>query len=99
MHAALFAAPSEWDTTEAAALPAFARYARQVGADPPAFQACLSSHRYAASVADDMAQGAHLGVTATPSFIVNGKLLTGAHPFSVFQNAFDRELKAIAGGK
>ncbi len=99
MHTALFAAPSEWDTTETVALPVFALYAKQIGADPAAFKTCMSSRRYQASVEANMAQGEHLGVTGTPSFIINGKLLTGAHPYSVFKTAFDRELKAVAGGR
>ena len=99
MHAALFAAPSEWDTTVTAASAAFAGYASQIGLDPAAFGACMADRRYQASVAANLAQGRHLGLTGTPSFIVDGKLLAGEYPFSVFQTAFDHELEAIAGGR
>jgi protein-disulfide isomerase len=99
MHAALFAAPSEWDTTAATAASAFAGYARQIGLDPAAFGACMAERRYQASVAANVAQGRHLGLTGTPSFIIDGKLLAGEYPFSVFQTAFDHELEMIAGSR
>jgi protein-disulfide isomerase len=99
MHAALFAAPSEWDTTAAAAAPAFAGYARQIGLNPAAFDVCMADRRYQATVTANMAQAQHLGLTGTPSFIINGKLLAGEYPYAVFQTAFDRELKEIAGGR
>lgn len=94
MHAALFAAPSEWDTTENAALTAFGRYAKAIKLKESDFSACLRGHRYQPMVEAAQAQGLRLGVTGTPTFIINGKLLTGAHPFSVFKNAINRELKS-----
>ena len=99
MHTALFAAPSEWDTTAAAASAAFAGYARQIGLNPAGFGACMTERRYAARVTANLAQGRHLGLTGTPSFIVDGKLLAGEYPFSVYQTAFDHELETIAGDR
>ena len=93
MHRALFAAPSEWDTTEQAARSAFERYAREIALDTGAFGACMAEGRYRANVEANFAEGRRLGIGGTPAFIINGKLLTGAQPASVFKRAFDRELK------
>jgi protein-disulfide isomerase len=34
-----------------------------------------------------------MGVTGTPAFIINGKILAGAQPTEVFRRVLDRELK------
>ena len=39
-----------------------------------------------------MADGATVGIQGTPGFIINGKLVSGAQPFSVFQQIIDAEL-------
>ncbi len=39
-----------------------------------------------------MAEGSSVGVTGTPSFVVNGRLLVGAQPFEAFKNVIDDEL-------
>ena len=93
MHSALFASPSEWDTTEQAARSSFDRYAGEIGLDPGAFGACMAEGRYRANVEANFAEGRRLGIGGTPVFIINGKLLTGAQPTDVFKRAFDRELK------
>ncbi|MEK6830836.1 MAG: DsbA family protein, partial [Nanoarchaeota archaeon] len=36
--------------------------------------------------------GQNYGVQGTPAFFVNGKLISGAQPFSAFQQAIDAEL-------
>lgn len=96
MHDALFAAPSEWDTTEAAARPAFERYASAVGVAAAPFGACMDQLRYLANVDSNFAEGRYLGITGTLAFVINGKLLAGAHPYAVFKRAFDEELEALA---
>ena len=95
MHRALFAAPSEWDTTEQAARAAFEHYANEIELDAQLFGGCMAEGRYRANIEGNWAEGRHLGVAGTPVFIINGKLLAGAHPLHVFKRAFDRELKAL----
>jgi len=67
-------------------------YAQQLGLDTDAFNECLDSGQYASEVQNDLAQGQSYGVTATPTFFVNGRLLRGAQPFSAFRVAIEREL-------
>lgn len=93
MHWALFAEPSQWDTTASAASASFERYAQAIGLDSTAFARCMSAERYRANVDENQREGIYLGVTGTPTFIINGKLLAGAYDFSVFKRAIETELK------
>ncbi len=68
------------------------RYAQNVGLDTARFDSCVDSGKHAAEVANDLQEGTVAGVTGTPAFLVNGKLITGAQPFSVFQTAIDAAL-------
>jgi predicted DsbA family dithiol-disulfide isomerase len=68
------------------------QYAKDLGANAAEFDSCLDSGKYASVVQEDAAYGASLGVTGTPAFFINGKLLTGAQPYSVFEDFIEAEL-------
>jgi len=53
---------------------------------------CLDSGKMASEVAKDMRDGQAAGVTGTPGFLINGKLVSGAQPYSVFQQTIEAEL-------
>lgn len=67
-------------------------HAAKVGLDVARFTACVDSHKYAAAVEQDIKEGNEVGVSATPTFFVNGRLLSGAQPFDVFKRVIDEEL-------
>ncbi len=67
-------------------------YAQQLGLDTGAFDDCLDSGRFGSEVEQDLTDGEDYGVTATPTFFVNGRLVRGAQPFSVFQALIEEEL-------
>jgi protein-disulfide isomerase len=50
----------------------FKRIAKEVGLKEKKFDACLASHKYAADVQADIADGTRYGVQGTPSFFVDG---------------------------
>lgn len=56
------------------------------------FEQCLGSHKYAAHINADMAQGTRMGMTGTPAFNINGVVLTGAQPLAEFERLIDQEL-------
>jgi protein-disulfide isomerase len=58
------------------------------------FRACLDSHKYAGQLAQDRAEGDKLGVTATPTFFINGKKVVGSQPFTTFQQDIEAALAA-----
>lgn len=68
------------------------RFARQVGLDVDAFEACLASGKHRARVQKDLEEGMRLGVEGTPAFFVNGRLLSGAQPLEAFTRIIDEEL-------
>ena len=68
--------------------------AAELGLEPGAFRACLQSGRYADEVQRDMADGQAAGVTGTPSFFINGIMLSGAQPLERFVEVIERELAA-----
>lgn len=67
-------------------------YAQQLGLETGAFNECLDSGRYTSEVQNDLAQGQGYGVTGTPTFFINGRMLVGAKPFSDFQAMIAEEL-------
>jgi len=67
---------------------------RVAGIDSAMFNDCLDSGRYAAVVARDLEAGSALGISGLPAFFVNGRLISGAQPFSDFSTMIDEELAA-----
>lgn len=49
------------------------------------FLVCYDKGEQAARIDKDMADGHRIGVSATPTFIMNGKFLPGAQPIEVFE--------------
>jgi len=72
------------------------RFAKEVGIDVAAFEACRSSGKYAASVKASAQEGTQLGITGTPTFFVNGRILVGAQPADAFIRIIDEEIAAAA---
>jgi protein-disulfide isomerase len=66
--------------------------ARVAGLDAGAFDACYTDPATAEEVDAQRAAGLRAGITATPSFLINGKLLEGAQPYSEFQSAINAAL-------
>jgi protein-disulfide isomerase len=66
-----------------------ARAVHAMGLDVGAFDACLESGRGRQRIASDSAAARALGVTGTPAFLINGRLLIGAHPFEAFEQVLD----------
>lgn len=56
------------------------------------FSECLNSGKFAAKVGKDMEDGKNVSVKSTPTFFVNGKMVTGAQPVDFFSEIIDEEL-------
>jgi protein-disulfide isomerase len=69
-----------------------AKVAKQSGADEKKFKECFDAHKYADFVKKDQAYGEKLGVRSTPTFFINGQLLSGALPIEQFSEVIDDEL-------
>ena len=70
----------------------YKRWAGDLGLDQEQFDECYDSGKYDAEVKADLSEGQNAGIRGTPGFLVNGRLISGAQPFAVFQQAIEAEL-------
>jgi protein-disulfide isomerase len=66
--------------------------AGEVGMDQQKFDDCLAKQEFKAVIDKDIADGASVGVSGTPAFFINGRMLSGAQPFEKFKEVIDEEL-------
>ncbi|MBR9699338.1 thioredoxin domain-containing protein [Candidatus Woesearchaeota archaeon] len=59
------------------------------------FSNCLHNKKYASLVKEDLLNGVRLGVMGTPSFIINGRFVSGAKSFEYFKEIIDSELNVM----
>jgi protein-disulfide isomerase len=85
MHDALFSNAQEWGNNQASET--FIGYGEQIGLDLEAFQACIATNKHQDAIQADLSTGSALGITGTPTFVINGQLLVGAQPLEVFTDA------------
>ena len=71
-------------------------YAEAIGLDVERFADDLEAGTYGPRVREDFRSGVRSGVNGTPTFFVNGRLLSGAQPLDEFKSLVDAELTAIA---
>ena len=60
-------------------------FAADLGMDTDAFGACMDSGKFTEMVRSDSQLASQIGVSSTPSFLVNGTPLIGAQPLSAFE--------------
>ena len=69
-------------------------YAKDLGLDTAKFEQCLAAKPFKAAIDKDIADASKVGVTGTPAFFINGRMLSGAQPFEKFKEVIDEELRA-----
>jgi protein-disulfide isomerase len=70
----------------------FKQHAAELGLDVTQFNNCFDSQKYSADVEADIEAGNEAGVSGTPAFYINGRMLSGAQPFEAFKRIIDEEL-------
>jgi protein-disulfide isomerase len=73
----------------------FAEHAKALGLEVTAFQTCLDGRKYHEKVERNYAAGVKAGVSGTPAFFINGRLLSGAQPLEAFKTVIDEELERL----
>ena len=68
-------------------------YAKDLGLNVKKFAEDLDDPSLAKWVDQDMAEGARIGVRGTPATFINGRMVSGAQPFSAFKVVIDSELQ------
>jgi protein-disulfide isomerase len=89
-HDRLFADPT--DLTR----PQFIKYAQDLKLNMDAFTKCYDNAQHQTEISKDYNDATALGVGATPTFFINGKMLLGAQPYASFAAAIDAELALVA---
>lgn len=75
-HRRIYEGQSEWSGARDAT-GMFRDYARANGLDLGKYDACMSSGKYAGRIQASQEEGAHLGVSSTPTLMVGGRLYQG----------------------
>lgn len=68
-------------------------WAAGMGLNAGEFNECLDGEKFKAEVTKDFTDGQSYGVQGTPAFFINGRLVSGAQPFAVFEQIIEEELK------
>ncbi len=88
----LYSNQKEWSESKDA-LAIFATYAKEIGIDADKFKEDVESKKYDAKIQADLSDGNQLGVNATPTFFINGKIYSGVLTYDIFKSAVESELK------
>lgn len=88
-HDMLYAAPDQLNRD------AFMNYATTLEMDVPTFTTCFDGELHRDEIIQDYIAGQNLGVTGTPTFFINGKILVGAQPLNTFVLMLEAELAEI----
>jgi protein-disulfide isomerase len=86
-HDRLFADPGKLSDAE------LKETAATLGLNAAQFNKCVDDRKFQAVVDTDAQAGLNAGVTGTPAFFINGRLLSGAQPFDAFKRLIDEELE------
>ena len=73
----------------------FTAYATETEMDVAAFTTCYEAEEFQSAIFTDLAEGQTLGITGTPTFFINGRVVIGAQPFAVFASVIEQELAAL----
>lgn len=67
--------------------------AQAIGLNTGDFDKCLDSGVRAAAVKANFEEGLQLGISGTPSFLLNGRFISGSIPYEQLRQIIDEELK------
>lgn len=90
-HDKVLAGSSSADTAQ------LTTYAVDAGLNEELFLQCIESGRYVTAIQQDIEDGIRLGVSGTPTFFINGRVLRGMHPLESFVDRIDAELRHHTG--
>jgi protein-disulfide isomerase len=88
LHDALFATQARWETLDAPG-PVFDSLAQAAGLDMKRWRDCVSTGKMRPLIDADQDRASRAGASATPSFMIGNKLLTGAQPLDELRKAID----------
>jgi protein-disulfide isomerase len=73
--------------------------AGEAGLDVERFESDLADpDRYTEVVADDFREGQQRGISGTPTFVINGRVIAGLQPLDVYEDAIEEARSEVEGG-
>ena len=87
MHDLMFAHQTELSEAN------YEQWAQQIGLDLPRWKADKESPEIAALIGKDNDYGQAVGADGTPTFFINGKIISGAMPLEMFKSVIDEQIK------
>lgn len=72
----------------------FEKYAKNISLDVNKFKSDVENKKYDERIQKDVNDGNALGVSATPTFFINGEKITGGLPYDQFKAKIDTALKS-----
>ena len=99
IHDAIF--EKQGEIKVAAARETFAGMARKLGVDMKKYDECVKSEETRRRVSSEMDEGRSIGVSGTPTFVVDGFVISGGANMKALRNAVDYRLslKSESSGK
>lgn len=99
LHDAIFEKQAEIKVADAKET--FAGMARNLGVDMKKYDQCVNSEETKRRVASDMNEGRSIGISGTPTFVVDGFVISGGANIKAIRNALDYRLslKSESSGK
>jgi protein-disulfide isomerase len=67
-------------------------YASELNLDVDKFTNCLNTKKYQSIVEQNYNEGLDSGITVTPTFFINNKIVVGAKEYTEFKNVINKEL-------
>jgi len=68
------------------------KVAASVGTDMSSYNQCLVDPAVVKEIQESQKQGEAVGVSGTPAFFINGRMISGAQPMAAFESIIDEEL-------
>lgn len=96
VHDRLFATQEEWASLKNPA-PFFMAQAKDLGLNQTTLSRCLQAGEGQRDVQSDAEGAARAGATSTPTFYIEGGLVSGAQPMTVFRPILDSIVKVKTG--
>lgn len=69
--------------------------ATDLGLDINQFEVCFEEQRYLEEIESDYFDGLSLGISGTPSFVINGRAVSGAMPYAFFERILEEEIEKL----
>ena len=66
---------------------------KEIKLDVNKFSKCLESSKYKGKIEEELSDAIQLGIKSTPTFFINGKIISGAQNIEIFKTLIDEELK------